>query len=750
MAMKKAFTAVLLVVSALVCAQQPTGSLRGNVTTGKDTLQLASVMLLKTNFTDTTNNLGNFEIKQIPAGKYQLRIGYVGYENFQQEVEIKAGAVTEVNTELIPLTSQLKELVVTGNMKEATKLSSVAPVDVYTAKYFQRNPTNNLWDALNSVNGIFPDMDNGVANTSDIQINGIEGNYTSILIDGVPAMNGLASIYALTALPMSMIDKIEIVRGASSTLYGSDAMAGVINIITKNPDNAPTFYTNVELTSYLETTADFSAAFRIKNASSIFSISAENMNSRWDLNSDGYMDVPLTNRVTFFNKWNINRKDNKTATIYARYLFEDRYAGQINTPGRPLGSNQYYDEWIRTQQWQAGFKYELPLKEKVLLMADYSEHYQNAFFGTENYTGRQRSVFSQLTWTKKADAHNELLMGVSYRMRYYTDNTTLSESYLTGTGNTAHTAGLFIEDEISIAQNHKLVLGARFEYSNQGGPVALPKLNYKWNSKDERHVFRFGFGTGYRVPDLLYDGFGAMTGQRVISIPFKLTPESDITLNANYTRVQQLPFGIMSLDFSAFYTYFINYIDPDYSVDGLVIYTNTKGSFNAPGCSVNADFTFKYPLKCGIGITYVDVWDIDIANDGSKERDPAVHSPHFTGNFYLSYSFPAPQLSLDWTGNLISPMVLVTETNDYRPQRSPWFSIQNIQVTKKFKKGVEIYAGIKNFFNFKQADPIIRGFDPFNRMVNVNNPNNYVFDTEYGFTSNEGIKGFVGFKYTFH
>ena len=748
--MKKLFTAILLLTTLLSFAQQEAGTLRGSAMAEKDTLQLASVALLKTSWNTTTDQDGHFELKQIQPGKYQMRITYVGYENFQQEVEIKAGKVTEVKAKMIPLTSQLDELVVTGNMKEASKLSSVTPVDVYTARYFQRAPTNNLWDAMSTVNGIYADMDHGVANTSDIQINGIEGNYTAILIDGVPAMNGLAGQYALNAFPMSIVDKIEVVKGATSTLYGSDAMAGVINIITKNPGNTPVFYANVDLTSYLETTADLSASFRLKKASSIFSVSLENMNSRWDLNNDGFMDVPLTNRLNFFNKWNFTRKENRIATVYARYLFEDRLGGEMSNPGRTVGSNAYYTQWIRTQQWQTGFKYQLPVKEQVLLMADYSEHHQTALFGTSNYKGRQRSAFSQLTWNKKADAHNELLLGVTYRLRYYSDNTSLSDHYLTGTGNTAHTFGAFMEDEISIATTHKLVLGARFEYSSQSGPVALPRLNYKWNSKDEKNVFRFGFGTGYRVPNLLNDGFGAISGERIINVPVKLKPESDLTLNANYTRVQQLPFGIMSLDFSAFYTYFINYIDPDYSVDGIITYTNTKGGLNAPGFNVNADFTFNYPLKCGVGITYVNVWQVNIADDGSRQREPAAHSPNFTGNFYLSYNFPVPQLSLDWTGNLVSPMLLVTETNDYRPARSKWYTLQNIQVTKKFKGGFEVHLGIKNFFNFKQSDPIMRPFDPFNRSVHVNNPNGYVFNTEYGYMSNEGIKGFAGFRYTFH
>ena len=730
-------------------AQQGTGILQGRVMAGKDTLQQASVMLLKTTFAVSAGKNGEFEIRDIPAGKYQLRITFIGYENFQQEIEIKAGETTKVNAELISLTSMINAVVVTGNMKEATKLNSVTPVDVYTTQYFQRNPTNNLWDALGSVNGIFPDVDNGVANTSDIQINGIEGNYTQILIDGVPAMNGLAGTYALSALPMSIVDKIEVVKGASSTLYGSDAMAGVINIITKNPDNTPTFYTNVELTSYLETTEDFSASFKIKNASSVFSISGENMNTRWDLNKDGFMDIPLTNRVNFFNKWNIARKDDRIATVYARYLFEDRFGGQMNTPGRDIGSNVYYTEWIRTQQWQAGFKYQLPLKERILLEADYSEHYQNAFFGPNYYSGRQRSIFAQLSWNKKVDTHNDLLMGLTYRMKYYADNTSLSNDFITGTSPTSHIAGAFMEDEISIAEGHKMVLGVRFDYNNRVGPITTPRLNYKWNSKDLQNVFRFGIGTGYRVPDLLNDGFGAMAQGQVVYIPVKLTPESDLTLNANYTRVQKLPFGVLSVDVSAFYTYFINYIDPDYSTPGLVTYYNSKGGLDAPGFSASADFTFSYPLKVGVSFYYVDVWQVDTVN-GIRTKAPTQHSPHFTGNFYLSYSFPVAQLSLDWTGNLVSPMLLVTEPNDYRPGMSTWYSIQNIQITKKFKKGVEIYFGVKNLFNFMQSNPIMRPFDPFNRMVNINNPNGYVFDTEYGFISNEGIKGFVGFRYTFH
>ena len=93
-------------------------------------------------------------------------------------------------------------------------------------------------------------------------------------------------------------------------------------------------------------------------------------------------------------------------------------------------------------------------------------------------------------------------------------------------------------------------------------------------------------------------------------------------------------------------------------------------------------------------------------------------------------------------------MLLATVPNDFRPSQSPWFSIMNIQVTKKFKKGFELFAGVKNLLNFVQRDPILRPFDPFNRTVAINNPNHYFFDTTYAYSTIEGVKGFIGFRYT--
>lgn len=745
--MKHVLLVGMIILGFAGYAQLGAGTVKGKITSDGQPLELATVALLKTAFAAITDSNGVFVLTNVPAGKYQLRITYLGYENHQAEIAVDSGKTIEIKTALTPLSARFKEIVITGTLKEVSKLQSVTPVDVYTAKYFERNPATNLHDALANVNGVFPDVDNGVSNTTDVQINGLEGNYTMFVIDGVPAMNGLAGNYTLSALPMAMLDKIEIVKGASSTLFGSEAIAGVINIKTINPATSPALTVNTYFDTKLNTNLDITATAKLKKVSAVFAVSGLVNDYKWDIDNNNFTDVPLTNRVNFYNKWCFTRPENKVAFIYARYLFEDRFGGQMDMKPKWRGSDQYYGEAITTHQWQTGFQYQFPGKEKFLLLADFSEHRQQAYFGPNHFKGLQRTGFTQLTWSKKTDAYNELLLGASYRINYYTDNTSLSDINNTGS-NFNHIGGAFIEDEITMHKLHKLLVGVRFDYSSLNGPVFTPRLNYKWNSRNDQNIIRIGLGTGYRVPNLMNEGFAALNGSRQVLVAEPLKPELALNANANYTRVQPITGGLFNIDASVFYTYFFNLVNPDYNEDpALIVYSNSKGGAMASGFSMQTDFTFNYPLKIGVGFTYTNVFEIDEDDNGNKVKEVPLHVPPFVANFYLSYNFPAPQLSIDWTGNLVSPMLLSTVPNDFRPTHSSWHTIQNIQLTKKFNNGLQVYIGVKNLFNFIQKDPILRPFDPFNRNTAVDNPNNYRFDTTYGFTNTEGIKGFIGLRY---
>lgn len=723
-----------------------TGMVTGTISGDEGKLELASVSLLKTTYGASTDSTGSFTF-WAPAGRYQLKVSFVGFENHQELITVKENETAKLNIALIPLSSKLKEVVVTGSMKEVRKLESVTPVDVYSQKYFERNPVTNLFDGLYQINGLFADVDNGVSNTTDVQVNGLEGNYTMYLIDGVPALGSLAGVYALNAFPMSIVDKIEIVKGSSSPLYGSEAIGGVINIKTKNPNSIPKFSANVMLTSMLETYADFTVKYKTGKAASMLSVSAESFNTRWDINNDNFTDIPLVNRVNIYNKWALPRADNKATNFYVRYLYEDRFAGEKNLPGQWRGSRRYYSEAVTTNQWQAGMQYQLPVKENMMFQLDYTEHRQSSWYGFNRYKAIQAGGFAQLTWSKKVDNITEFVLGASYRLMYFEDNSPLSADSLNGYKRLTHLPGIFFEDELNLGKRHKLLLGARVDYSSRSNFIISPRLNYKWNSKDNNNVIRAGVGTGYRLPNVVNEGIGAMNGSRTVEVDGVLKPEQTITGNISYNRVQSLTGGLLTLEASGFYTYFFNFIEPDYGKDDTkIIYANSKGA-QAAGFSINADFTFNYPLKVGVGFTYTNVYELEEEEDGSIEKEIPEHQPPFVANFYLSYNFPVPQLSLDWTGNFVAPMLLATVENDYRPEKSPPYSIQNIQLTKKFRSGIEVYAGLKNIFNFIQKEPILRPNDPYNTTYNPANPSDYRFDTTYGFTTTQGIKGFIGLRY---
>ena len=201
-----------------------------------------------------------------------------------------------------------------------------------------------------------------------------------------------------------------------------------------------------------------------------------------------------------------------------------------------------------------------------------------------------------------------------------------------------------------------------------------------------------------------------------------------------------------------FYTFFNNKIIPDYETDpDKIIYDNLDGFAVSQGMSFNASFDFKSPIKISLGATVLDVYQMNRNEFGVLKRNTQLLTEKISGTFGVSYKFLKSNIKIDYSGNLYGPMKLPLVENDFRPAYSPWYSIQNIQITKTFNKGWEIYGGIKNLLNFTPPKySILRANDPFDKNVNSpNNPNGYTFDPTYVYASNQGIRAFIGVRYQF-
>lgn len=751
--MKTLILLLLCTLSLPILAQH---SLSGKITLedGSGAAFGASVYINELKIGATADSLGHYKISGIPNGSYSLRVSFISMPSItEKNVRIDRDIVRDFV--LKSGANALEEVVVTGTMKEVSKLDSPVPVDIITAKFIYKNPVPSIFEGLSYVNGVRPQLNCNVCSTGDIHINGLEGPYTMVLIDGMPMVSGLSTVYGLSGIPNSLIERVEIVKGPASTLYGSEAVGGLINIITKNPSKAPIFSADAFSTSWLDYNVDLGVKFTAgSKASSLLGVSYFNYQNPIDNNKDGFTDLTLQNRISVFNKWSFNRKDNRQASIAARYYYEDRWGGQMNWNKTYRGGTEVYGESIYTKRFEVLGTYQLPMSEKVTLQYSFSSHNQNSTYGHVIFNADQKIAFAQLLWDKEVGRHN-LLFGTPFRYTFYNDNTTATR-FLDGKDHPDKILlpGIFVQDEIK-AGDHSLLLGARYDYNSRHGSIFTPRLAYKYKF-NQTDVVRLNIGRGFRIVNLFTEDHAALTGSRQVILKEALNPEQSWNVNVNYVKKIVTGNSFIGFDASVFYTHFTNRILPDYDTNpNEIIYDNLNGYAVSKGVNLNLDFNFPFPLKIIAGATYMENFQKE---NGVRFRP--VLTEKYTGVWSVSYEFQKSGLSFDYTGNIYGPMRLpVLSEEDPRARISPVWSLQNIQMTKKFNNGLEIYGGVKNLLNFTPpANSIARSNDPFDKNVKFDdngqviatpdNPYRLTFDPSYVFAPNQGIRGFLGMRYT--
>lgn len=709
-----------------------------------------------------TDSLGYFRLQVSGAEEHILIFSFTGYQTHTETFNLSSGQTKFFDIELKP--TSLEDVIVSATMKPISKKESAVPVEVYSSEFFKSNPTPSLFESMENVNGVRPQNNCNVCNTGDIHINGLEGSYTMVLIDGMPLVSGLSTVYGLTGIPQSLIERVEVVKGPASTLYGSEAIGGLINVITKTPLNAPIVSADVYGSSWGEVNTDLGFRFGKKNKfNSLVGINYFNYSNPLDNNNDGFTDLTLQDRISVFNKWSFSRKNARVFNLAFRYNYEDRWGGQMHWTPEYRGGDSIYGESIYTNRWEIFGTYQLPLEEKVFFQFSGNGHEQNSVYGDTWYVADQYVGFGQLYWNKEVNKH-DLTTAIVYRYTYYDDNTPATANYdddniQNNAPNFIHLPGIFVQDNFSINSNAKLLLGMRYDYNSLHGNIFTPRLNFKWTSRNLKNTLRFGGGTGYRVVNVFTEDHAALTGARDVIFEGSLSPETSYNANLNYVHAEYLDVGILNIDFSAWYTHFTNKIVPNYETDpNLIIYGNLDGHAQSQGIALSIDLYLKNGFKVLLGSTLMDVL---ITEDGVTDRQ--ILTENFTSSFTLGYKFEKIGLNIDYTGKVYSPMRLpILGELDNRPEYSPWFSIQNTQVTKTLgkTKTFEIYGGVKNLLNYTPpSNSMARAFDPFDRGVSfdtegnpiatADNPNALTFDAAYVYTSNQGIRGFFGVRYSF-
>ena len=724
-------------------------TVNGRVYSEGEPLNGASLRIKGTNLGTITNEQGYFSIEFSEKRNNQLIISYIGHKSKQIEIDPNNSDVGRI---ILELYESLDEIVISGTLKPVSKLKSPVAVEVYSQSFFKANPSPSIFESLESINGIRPQLNCNVCNTGDIHINGQEGSYTMVLIDGLPIVSGLSTVYGLSGIPQSLIERVEIVKGPASTLYGSEAIGGVINLITKLPENSSKLSIDSFMSDWGEINTDIGYKYSLsKKTTGLLGINYFNFSNPIDKNNDGFTDLTIQDRVSIFNKFTYGDK----LSFATRFVYEDRWGGQLDWEPKYRGGDTIYGESIYTTRFEAFGNYKF--NKNLSFQFSYNNHTHNSAYGTTIFNANQTIGFGQLIWNKTIK-NNDLLFGLAYRYTYYDDDTTATFNEILNSNkeDIYHMPGLFIQDEIKINESNTLLLGLRFDHNSLHGNIFTPRINYKLSNYDQTSILRLSFGTGYRVAQVFTEDHAALTGARDVVFLNDLEPEKSWNTNLNYVKKVYLKEGaIIDFDISIFKTQFSNKIIPDYDTNpNKIIYDNLKGRSISQGLSLNINSLLENGIRFNLGATYIDSY---IKEDGVKTV------PYLTEKFQGVWKFEKKwndkNLIFDLTGTTIGPLRLPTLSRlDPRPDYSSTFSIVNIQLTKILKNTFEIYGGVKNIFDFTPPkNSIARSFDPFDKQVvfdnsgnaiqNENNPYALTFDPSYVFASNQGFRFFFGLRY---
>lgn len=660
--------------------------------------------------------------------------------------------------------NRMNDVVITGTLKSVKLSESPVHVDIYQKRFFTQNPTPNLFDALQLASGIRPQINCNICATGDIHINGMEGPYTLILIDGMPIVSSLASVYGLMGIPNSMIERIEVVKGPASSLYGSEAMGGLINVILKknmSGNGSIESWTN----TWGETNIDASFVSRISPNWRLFT----GVNGFWnglklDKNNDNFTDIALQKRLSVFQQWQKQRIDGKRLDFAFRAFAEDRWGGELGWRPEFRGGDSIYGESIQTQRLEVLNTYDFPRKLPLKWQASAVLHRQQSAYGTMIFNAEEYRWFSQLLWQPKVKQH-DLLMGLAYRYTFYDDNTVVTEklaadSNLLPKPQITPLPGIFAQDEIKW-NNHRLLLGARIDHHTEHGFINSYRLAWKiqagiWGD------FRFNAGTGFRTVNIFTEEHAALTGSRRIIITETLKPEESRNVNFSWSKTFSLDkMGFIQSDFHVFRTDFNNRIVPDYSQNNdAIIYQNTEeGAWNQ-GLTWNLFWQHSQGFSVRLGVTYIDA---QLRREANSQPERPFLTERMNATFAVQWTSLNRKWEINYNGNVVSPMNLPKASEwDPRPDESPWWSIQNLNIRRRISASLELFGGVQNLWDWTPTRGLpfllARAHDPFDRNVVTDqdqilrtpeNPYGLSFDASYVYAPNQGRRFQFGFRYLF-
>ncbi len=329
--------------------------------TSGEHLSYINIVIKGTSIGTVTDNSGHYFLKNIPEGENVVEVSSLGYKTIKKRFDIKKGESIELNFDLEEENVSLEGVTVSANNLEKTRKMSPTLVSLMDIKTFENTNSANLSEGLGFQPGVRVENNCQNCGYTQVRINGLEGPYTQILIDSRPVFSALSSVYGLEQIPANMIDKVEIMRGGGSVLSGASAIAGTINIITKEPtsNSAQISHTLTSIGNWgaADNNTNINASLVTDNQKGGIYVFAQNRNrNHYDHDGDGFSEMPELKNQTFGFRSFLKTGNYSKITLEYHNMQEFRRGG--NMFNRPPHEADIAEQ-IKSSINGGGLKYDL-------------------------------------------------------------------------------------------------------------------------------------------------------------------------------------------------------------------------------------------------------------------------------------------------------------------------------------------------------------------------------------------------------
>lgn len=691
--MKKIYI-ILLLLTSIVFAKADEFFIKGRVIDKNgNPLEKAIVIVPEIGFSGETDKNGNFEIKIMEGAKVHLEIQKEGYIPFQGKVlELREN----LNLEITLIPSPREEIVVTATRRETPIKEVPVRTEVISSKEIEKSGGTNLYEIINKRSiGLFAQQSCSNCNFSELRMQGLEGGYTQILIDGQPIFEGLASVYGLQQLGSENIQQIEIVKGASSSLYGAQAVGGVINIITKEPGLKPELSFGTKLGNWR--THEFSLNTSMRKGFFGFLLTTQKDKSDFfDQNNDGFTDKVGSENLNLSLKTNFYfSKDSHKISLFTRYIDEFRRGGYISTIDDPFDENS---EHIKTKRYEYGLSYTGVIEGKNILKITLSgtEHKRNATNSSRPFYSEELNKYFDVQYSSFM-SHHTLIAGFTFKDQKVNEVINLTEAPEKG----AKIYGAYIQDEINAGKDMSLVLGVRFDKTKSTFIKASsfsPRVAFKWDLNNS-NVIRASIGTGFRVPYLFSEDLHLCSSAPLIYNPGTLNPERSISYNLSweYYSIQKFIFeaNIFRTDISKKIYFTDKNVPPGFDF----VYVNGGDAFTQ-GFEIRGKKEIGY-FGMEFGFSFINARYKEEQEYAVGKSKWFMRTPSFSGLVNLKYDNPSNGISTNLSGHLTGNMFIENHVRN-RIDKTPSYLVWDWNISKIFFHHWILTAGVDNIFNYVQ------------------------------------------------